>query len=63
MPVCAVGGGRDGDGACSLDKRIGACAVVKGNGIGAKINAVCDIVPDHGIKRRRPLALTTNIPP
>ena len=63
MPVCAVGGGRDGDGAGGLDERAGACAVVEGDGVGAEVDAVRDVVPHHRVERRGPLALATNIPP
>ena len=63
MPVCAVGRRGDGHGARDLDERAGARAVVKGDGVGGKVDAIGDVVPDHGIERRGPLALAADIPP
>ena len=62
MPVYAIGRGRDGDRPGGLDERVGAGAVVEGDGVGAEVDAVCDVVPDHGIKGRGPLALSTDVP-
>ena len=62
MPVCAVGRGGDGDRTRGLHERVGTRAVVKGDGVGGEVDAVGDVVPDHRVESRAPLAHAVDVP-